>query len=93
MNKVTWNLPWILGDPHLEAPEVLVSPVALLVPKHQSKRVTPALRNVSQRDGRSRLVSLVGATENSLVSPVLPDPPVQEDPLGLGSPAHPGSER
>lgn len=35
MNEGIWNLPWILGDPHLEALEVLVSLVALLVPKHE----------------------------------------------------------
>lgn len=28
------NLPWALGDPHLEALEVLVFLVTLLVPKH-----------------------------------------------------------
>lgn len=28
------NLPWGLGDPHLETLEILVSLVALLVPRH-----------------------------------------------------------
>lgn len=33
MHEGIWILPWVLGDPHLEALEVLASLVVLLVPK------------------------------------------------------------
>lgn len=31
---MSWNLPWILEDPHLETLVILASLVALLDPKH-----------------------------------------------------------
>lgn len=92
MNEGIWNLPWLLGDLLLEALEVLESLVALLVPKQEWKCVTPVPVSQSRSDCREWGLVEVGQTENSLVSQVLPDPPVLEDPPVLGFPVHPENE-
>lgn len=101
MSEGIWNLPWIPGDPHLEALEVLGSPVAPLVPKHECKCVTPVRLCTtpsprtcvpvqewlqSVRAGQARSFW----SQNSLVPQVLPDPLGLQDPHVLGSLVHPG---
>lgn len=57
--------------------------------QHRHLEMCPSPRVTGAREGWSKLGSSVRETENSLVSQVLPDPLVLEDPLVLGFLVHP----